>query len=316
MSDFLRFPKNFLWGAATASYQIEGGAYEDGRTESIWDRFARLPGRVRNGATGDVACDHYHLWKSDLELMASLGLKAYRYSISWSRVLPEGRGKPNQKGLDFYSRLTDGLLEKGIEPFITLFHWDLPMVIQDAGGWLNRRTIDWFVEYAELMYKTLGDRVKLWATLNEPNAFVYCGFVLGKHAPGVCDDVTAAQVSHHLLIAHGDAVKAGRSILSHARFGFIPAIGMVYPADDTADNQTCVEYVWRRDTGAWLDPVFKGVYPATRIPESDYPVILPGDMERIAEPLDFLGINHYSSTWFSMGSDGEPMQVQMNLPQT
>ncbi len=301
MSDLLSFPSNFIWGAATAAYQIEGAAFEDGRTESIWDRFARIPGKVRNADTGDIACDHYHLWEKDVELMKTLGLKGYRFSVSWSRILPEGKGKSNSKGLDFYNRLVDKLLENNIEPFITLYHWDLPMALQDAGGWLNRRIADWFTEYASVMYKSLGDRVRFWSTLNEPNVFAMCGYLNGKHAPGVRDYLTYTQVIHHLLLAHGDATKAGRSILPKAQFGVTLAIGMDYPADDTPKSHAAVERAWTRGPCIFLDSILKGKYPSLALANSLQfnPVILDGDLERISQPLDYLGINHYFSNWLT-----------------
>lgn len=318
MSNVSIFPGDFVWGAATASYQIEGAAFEDGRTESIWDRFCRIPGKVRNGDTGDVACDHYHLWEKDVELMKTLGLKAYRFSMSWSRVLPEGRGKSNQKGIDFYSRLIDKLLENKIEPFVTLYHWDLPMVLQDAGGWLNRRIADWFAEYASVMYKALGDRVTYWSTINEPNAFTACGYLNGKHAPGVRDLYTYFQVNHHLLLAHGDAVKAGRAFLPKAKFGIVPAIGMDYPLTDSPQDRAAVDEAWAKGARMILDPVLRGSYPfpLDSIDPKIRPVVLEGDMERISQQIDFLGINHYFSTWLSMGPDGHPHRVERNIPKT
>lgn len=317
MSTAIKFPDGFIWGAATAAYQIEGAAFEDGRTESIWDRFSRLPGKVRNGDTGDRACDHYHLWRQDIELMKNLGLQAYRYSVSWSRVLPEGRGTVNQKGLDFYSRLTDCLLENGIEPFITLYHWDLPMALQDAGGWLNRRIADWFTEYATVMYKLLGDRVKYWSTINEPNAFAVCGYLLGIHAPGVSDLSTFLQVNHHLLLAHGDAVKAGRMLLPKAKFGIVPAIGMDYPASDSEDDRAAVDDAWIKGPRIYLDPIFRGKYPAELEGNQEIkPVVVDGDLERISQPIDFLGLNHYFSNWLTKGPDGSTQKVEKDLPKT
>ena len=317
MAKLLKFPNNFYWGAATAAYQIEGAVNEDGRAESIWDRFSKTPGKVRNGDTGDVACDHYHRLEDDIQIMDELGLNAYRFSIAWPRVLPEGRGKANVKGLDFYSRLVDGLLEKGIEPFATLFHWDLPMALQDAGGWLNRRIADWFVEYAELMYKHLGDRVKYWTTLNEPNVFAFLGYNIGKHAPGVADEATFVQASHHLLLAHGDAVRAGRTLLPKAQFGIVPAISHNYPATDKQEDAAMVEAMWKGWTCMFLDPIFRGTYPVT-LDGQDFPqpVILEGDMERIAAPVDYLGINHYFSHWIVQGENGHPEWIDKDLPKT
>ena len=317
MNNSLSFPSDFIWGAATAAYQIEGAAFEDGRTETIWDRFARLPGKIRNADNGDIACDHYHLWEKDVELMKTLGLKGYRFSISWSRVLPDGRGTVNPKGIDFYSRLVDKLLENNIEPFITLFHWDLPMALQDAGGWLNRRIADWFTEYAVVMYKSLGDRVRYWSTHNEPNVFALCGYLTVKHAPGIKDHSTYTQVIHHLLLAHGDATSAGRSILPKAKFGITLALGMDYPANDTPEDNAAVDIAWTTGPRTLLDPIFKGSYPAL---ENDSitpfnPVILDNDLKRICQPLDYLGINHYFSNWLTI-QNNLPKITRNDLPKT
>ena len=205
-NNFYSFPENFLWGAATASYQIEGAWNEDGKGESIWDRFAHTPGKIKNGDTGDVGCNHYHRWREDIEIMKDLGLSAYRFSIAWSRILPSGRGAVNQAGLDFYSRLVDALLEAEILPFITLYHWDLPQALQDEGGWPSRSTAEAFVEYADVVSRQLGDRVKNWITHNEPSVVTYNGNLAGSHAPGIQDMKVALPVSHHLLLSHGWAV--------------------------------------------------------------------------------------------------------------
>lgn len=318
MSNFLKFPDGFFWGAATAAYQIEGAYNEDGRGESIWDRFANTPGKVRNGDTGAIACDHYHRWEEDIRMMDSMGLNAYRFSIAWPRVLPEGQGQSNAKGLDFYSRLVDGLLEKGIEPFPTLYHWDLPIALHEAGGWVNRRIIDWFVEYADLMYRTLGDRIKYWSTLNEPNVFAYLGYNIGKHAPGIRDMSTYLQVAHHLLVAHGEAVNAGRARLPQAKFGIVPAIAQNYPATDSPEDQAVAEMMWKYGAEQFLSPLFRGTYPSEdMLPKGvRLPVILPGDMENISVPIDFLGLNHYFSNWFTKGPNGEPQRVAKDLPTT
>jgi beta-glucosidase len=316
MNSFLNFPKDFIWGAATASYQIEGAAFEDGRTESIWDRFSHTPGKIHNNDSGDITCDHYHRVEQDVSLMREIGLHAYRFSISWSRVLPEGRGKPNQKGLDFYSNLVDTLLQNNINPFVTLFHWDLPMALQDAGGWVNRRICDWFVEYAECMYKTLGDRVSFWSTHNEPNVFALLGYFLGIHAPGVCDLTTCQQVAHHLLLSHGDAVSAGRAMLPKAKFGIVAAIGQDYPASNSPEDSEIVKLMWDQGPRCYLDPIIYGKYPDAVTKEHSFPVILDGDMARISVPIDFIGINHYCSNWFTKGPDGFPKKVQRDYPVT
>lgn len=318
MDKKLWFPDKFIWGAATSALQIEGACYEDGKGESIWDRFSQTPGKIRTGDTMDVACDHYHRWQQDIDLMADLGLKAYRFSISWPRVLPEGHGEINQKGADFYSRLVDGLLEKGIQPFTTLYHWDLPQALQDAGGWSNRRTIDWFTEYAVKMYELLGDRVQSWSTINEPNVFSRMGYQIGEHAPGVKDQATSLQVLHHLLLAHGDAVKAGRQLLPNAQFGIVPAIGHIYPATDSAADRAAAQKSWEFGYGWFLDPLLKGEYNEAVLAEYRReklaPVILDGDLERISAPIDFLGINHYSSMFVQAGPDGKPVPVDKGYP--
>ena len=220
MSDeqpILTFPPGFIWGAATASYQIEGGVAEDGRGPSIWDTFSHTPGKVLNGDTGDVACDHYHRWREDVELMASLNLRAYRFSIAWPRILPQGTGAVNQAGLDFYSRLVDALLERGIEPLVTLYHWDLPQALQDRGGWPNRAIVDAFVHYADVVTRALSDRVTYWATHNEPFVFTFVGYMEGRHAPGLRDWRLATQAAHHALLAHGRAVPVIRANGGSAR---------------------------------------------------------------------------------------------------
>jgi len=293
------FPADFSWGASTASYQIEGAWDADGKGESIWDRFSHTPGRVKRGETGDITCDHYHLYKNDLEIMKSMHLNAYRFSLSWSRILPEGRGKVNPKGLDFYDRLVDGMLERGIEPLVTLYHWDLPQGLQDAGGWLNRRIADWFAEYSLVCVKRLGDRVKTWATLNEPNVFAYCGYAGGWHAPGVMDVATARQVFHHEVLAHGRAVRAMRSARKGLRLGVCPNIGMNYPArPGNKGDQAAADARWESESW-YLDPFFKGRYPAlswrAAEKEGTAPLMKPGDLKEASAPVDFVGLNYYFS---------------------
>lgn len=298
------FPENFLWGAATAAYQIEGAATKDGRGESIWDRFSHTPGKTADGATGDIACDHYHRWKADIALMKELELNSYRFSIAWPRIFPEGRGQVNQSGLDFYNRLTDELLDKNITPCVTLYHWDLPQALQDAGGWLNRRTIDWFAEYAATMFKTLGDRVKYWVTINEPMVCSHLGFSDGVHAPGVKDKATALQVFHHLLVAHGDAVVCGRSLVPNGKLSIVPALMMAYPFDpENASDCEAAEEAWLDSCAYQLDPLFYGTYPEKIMKWHQFnkiaPLIAGNDMQRIQQPIDFIGINHYFSMFFT-----------------
>ncbi len=306
------FPENFIWGAATAAYQIEGAVHEDGRKDSIWDYFSHTPGNVKNNATGDIAADHYHRLDTDIALMKELELKAYRFSISWPRVLPDGYGAINNKGLDFYKRLVDKLRDSNIEPFITLYHWDLPMALQNAGGWLNRRCIDWFTEYAQVMYKALGDKITYWCTHNEPNVSSYLGYKAGIHAPGVKDDATFAQVVHHILLSHGDAVAAGRAMLPSAQFGIAPAISQNYP--ETEADTPVVKMMWNHGPGLILEPVFFGRYPDVN--SSVRPIILNGDMERISQKIDFIGINHYFSMWFKLTKEGYPERVKKDMPVT
>lgn len=314
MSNFLQFPKGFKWGAATAAYQIEGAWNEDGKGESIWDRFSHTPGKIADGDMGDAACDHYHRWREDLDLMKELGLNTYRFSISWSRVLPEGRGAVNQAGLDFYSNLIDGLLERGITPFVTLYHWDLPQAIQDAGGWLNRRTIQWFADYAALMVETFGDRVKHWVTFNEPWVVANFGYGEGNHPPGVNDPATVAQVNHHLFLAHGAAIRACRAIRTDLQFGLVNVLSQYYPDTDCAEDREAAELEWIWNNRLYVEPALLGRYPEEVLSEyrreNIMPVILEDDMERMSPPLDFLGVNHYFSQYISAGPDGKRSQVK------
>jgi beta-glucosidase len=294
MSDF-RFPDSFLWGAATAAYQIEGAPLADGAGPSIWHRFSHTPGRTFNGDTGDVACDHYHRYQEDVALMKDLGLGAYRFSISWSRILPEGTGRVNQAGLDFYRRLVDALREAGIRPMATLYHWDLPAALDDRGGWLNRDIADWFAEYASTAFRALDDRVEMWATLNEPWVVTDGGYLHGALAPGHRNLFEAPIASHNLLRAHGAAVQAYRAAGKHA-IGLVVNLEPKYPAsqepEDLAANARADAYMNRQ----YLDPVFKRAYP----PEMKemfgeaWPDFPAADFDLIAQPLDFVGINYYT----------------------
>lgn len=290
------FPKDFVWGAATASYQIEGAWNEDGKGESIWDRFSHTPGKVMNGDTGDVACDHYHRYAEDIQLMKQMGLNAYRFSIAWTRVLPNGVGPVNEKGIDFYDRLVDALLEANLEPYATLYHWDLPQALQDKGGWGNRDIIGQFADYAALMGKRLGDRIKAWATLNEPWVIAFMGYRSGEHAPGLKDERLALQVSHNLLVAHGAGIDALRGTVPDVRAGIVLNLWPSETWNNTAEELEDAEREWQRD-GAWfLDPIFRGSYP-TKILEAYgdlAPKIEPGDMALIARQLDWWGINYYA----------------------
>jgi beta-glucosidase len=305
------FPPGFLWGAATSAYQIEGGVTEDGRGESIWDRFARVPGAIEGGATAEIADDHYHRWREDLDVMADLGLNAYRFSVAWPRVMPEGRGAVNRRGLDFYSRLVDGLLERNIRPFATLYHWDLPQALEDAeGGWRARAIADRFAEYAAVVFEALGDRVEDWITLNEPFVSAFVGHHQGGHAPGARDLAAAVRVSHHLLLGHGRAVAAFRASGRPGRIGITLDLQVSSPATDE-DRDVAASILSDGATNRWfLDPLFRGSYPAdldalfadrgARIADA----IEPGDLAAISAPLDFLGVNYYFRRRVRATSDG------------
>ncbi len=293
------FPKDFFWGTSTAAYQIEGAWNLDGKGESIWDTFAHRQGTILNGDTGDVSCDHYHLWKEDIQFMKNLGVNAYRFSLSWPRILPEGRGQSNAQGLDFYDNLVDELLANDIVPLVTLYHWDLPQRLQDAGGWLNRRTGQWFADYAEIASRRLGDRVIWWITINEANVVSYCGFMAGTHAPGVKDEATCQQVSHHLLLAHGQATQALRGISSTFKIGFAPNMAVHFPADTSPEAEAKAFSDWSQSSLWSTDPVLLGRYPEAIFEEYTRrgvaPIVLSGDFEIIKQPLDFFGLNHYFS---------------------
>ena len=293
------FPQGFLWGAATAAYQVEGAVHEDGRGETIWDRFCRVPGAISDGGTGDVACDHYHRWRDDVENMRDLRLSAYRFSTAWSRVFPQGRGKLNRKGLDFYEALVDGLLAAGIQPALTLYHWDLPQALQDAGGWTNRDTASWFAEYATCMFTHLGDRVKIWMTLNEPWVSAFVGHFQGRHAPGIKDFATAVQAGHVLLHAHALAVGAFRELgVRDARVGIALDLHPVYPWSDGLSDEEAARRCDGHCNRWFLDPVFKGTYPKDMLElyarHHAAPRVHEGDAEALARhPVDFLGVNYY-----------------------
>ena len=291
-----RFPDGFLWGAATSSYQIEGAWDQDGKGESIWDRFCRQPGRIANGENGDVACDHYHRWGEDIDLMRRLSLQAYRFSVSWPRVLPNGRRPVNAPGLDFYDRLADGLLAAGIEPFLTLYHWDLPQALQETGGWAERSTCQAFAEYADVLASRLGDRVRFWATINEPRVVMVEGYLSGTHPPGVRDPQAAARVGHHLLVAHGLAVEALRAVDPGLEVGIVLNQTGIEPATESAEDVAAAEQLWRQHEAPFLDALFGGrVPPAAWEAMGDLAaVVQPGDRALIGQPLDFLGVNFYS----------------------
>lgn len=289
------FPRDFLWGAATSAYQIEGSPLADGAGPSIWQRFAHTPGRIFGGDTGDIACDHYRRYRDDLALMCELGLNAYRFSVSWSRVMPHGRGAVNAAGLDFYERLVDGLLGRGIEPMVTLYHWDLPAALDDRGGWLNPDIADWFADYARALFHRLDDRVKLWATLNEPWVVADAGYLHGVHAPGHRSPFEAAIASHHLLRAHGAAVRAYRAEGRH-RIGLVVNLEPKHAASQSAEDLAATARADAYMNRQYLDAIFLGGYPAElrAVFGTAWPEWPQEDFTQIREPIDFLGINYYT----------------------
>jgi beta-glucosidase len=302
----LRFPDGFRWGAATSAYQIEGAAKEDGRGASVWDTFSHTPGRTRNGDTGDVAADHYHRWAGDLDLMRELGLRTYRFSISWPRVQADGTGKANQRGLDFYRRLVDGLLERGIEPMATLFHWDLPQALQDVGGWENRDVAYRFGDYAAAVFDALGATVPAWLTINEPKTVVQNGYITGHHAPGFRDPSAGYLVAHHLQLAHGLAVQALRAA-AEARIG--PALNLhpCYPVDDSPEAAAATRLYDGYENRLYLDPVLRGAYPRDVLddlgPDSRMVRgIRDGDLAVISSPVDLVAVQYY--TPYYVAADG------------
>ncbi len=295
MAESFEFPQGFLWGSATSAYQIEGSPLADGAGPSIWHRFVRTPGMVKDGDTGDVACDHYRRFRDDVALMRSLGMKAYRFSIAWARVLPEGNGYVNPLGLDFYERLVDTLLENGIEPLATLYHWDLPAALDDRGGWLNPDIAHWFADYASVVYRRLDGRVKTWATLNEPWVVTDGGYLHGALAPGHRNRFEAPIASHHLLRAHGAAVQAYRAEGRH-RVGIVVNLEPKYPASDSVEDRAATTRADAYMNRQYLDPVFRGEYPPElrEIFGEAWPEWPAEDFELIRQPIDFLGVNYYT----------------------
>jgi beta-glucosidase len=298
MNQAIQFPKDFLWGTATAAYQIEGAAAKDGRGPSIWDTFSHTPGKTLNGDTGDVACDHYHRFRDDIALMKDLGISTYRFSASWSRILPAGRGQINEVGLDFYKELVDELLKAGITPYCTLYHWDLPQALHDQGGWLNRETSAAFAEYAGIISATLGDRIKHWMTFNEPLCIAYVSHAWGEHAPGHRDLSyrEANRVIHHVYLAHGLAIPILRANSQDCQVGIVLNLAPAHPASDSDADKAAAQRVDAQLNRWFADPIFKGTYPDDRLAMlADFakPPIQPSDMSIISTPIDFLGINYY-----------------------
>ena len=318
------FAKDFVWGAATSSYQIEGTGRDSGKGQNIWDVFTKEPGRVYEGHTGDIACDHYHRFREDVAYMKELGLKGYRFSIDWSRVLPEGTGKVNEKGIDFYNALIDELLEQGLEPYITLYHWELPYEIYKRGGWMNPEIVEWFGQYARLVAERFSDRVKYFFTLNEPQCFVGLGFLQGCHAPGVKAPLRDTfEMAHNALKAHGRAVQMLRAYgKQNVQIGYAPTSGMCYPEKETPKDIEAARKAlfalpddlsnWTWNVSWWSDPVILGKYPEEGMKkyEKYLPVITDEDMKLISQPIDFYGQNIYNGRCIRMGTDGRPEEVR------
>ncbi|MFF9012697.1 GH1 family beta-glucosidase [Streptomyces sp. NPDC014870] len=305
------FPDGFRWGAATAAYQIEGAAAEDGRTPSIWDTFSRTPGKVRNGDTGDIAADHYHRVREDVALMKELGLTDYRFSLSWSRIQPTGRGPAVQKGLDFYRSLADELLDAGIRPVATLYHWDLPQELEDAGGWPERGTAERFAEYAGLAAEALGDRIATWTTLNEPWCTAFLGYGSGVHAPGRTDDAAALRAAHHLNLAHGLAARALRAAVpASVELSLTLNLHSIRPVSSSPEDVDAARRIDAVANRIFLDPVFHGRLPADLVEDTagitDWSFVRDCDLEAISAPIDSLGINYYTPTVVGAGVSESP----------
>jgi beta-glucosidase len=319
----MSFKKDFVWGAATAAYQIEGAAFEDGRGLSVWDTCCKRPGLVKDNNNGNIACDHYHRYKEDIQLMKKLGLKAYRMSISWTRILPDGIGKINEKGLDFYERLVDELLDNGIIPYVTLFHWDYPQELYKKGGWLNPDSSDWFAEYTKVVVERLSDRVKHWMTQNETQCYIGLGHGSGEHAPGLKLDLSDVLLAgHNSLLAHGKAVQTIRKYSKGAcEIGYAPVGIVSFP--DTQSKED-IEAARKATFGVsdantwnsswWIDPVYLGSYPEDGLKsfEKWLPKIHAEDMKTIFQPVDFLGLNIYHGSRVRMGQNGKPEMVRKN----
>lgn len=310
MTRSYRFPANFVWGAATSAYQIEGSPLADGAGPSIWQRFAHTPGMMDNGDNGDIACDHYRRYKDDVQLMQALGLKGYRFSVAWSRVLPEGTGRVNQKGLDFYSRLVDELLENGIEPNATLFHWDLPAALDDRGGWLNRDSAHWFAEYASVVFKALDGRVKRWSTINEPWVVTDGGYLNGALAPGHRSKYEAPIAAHNLMRSSGAAIQAYRAVGRH-EIGVVFNIEPKYPASQSPNDVAAARRAHAYMNEQFADPALLGSYPPElkEVFDSAWPDFPADDFLLTKQPVDFVGINYYTRSVVKHDDDGYPCRA-------
>jgi len=306
------FPAGFLWGTATSAYQVEGAWNEGGRGPSVWDDFVRRPYQVIDGSSGDVACDHYHRMPEDVDLMASMGLGAYRFSVAWPRVVPAGRGPVNSAGLDFYDRLVDRLLASGIAPYATLNHWDLPLPLERSGGWTDRETVAAFVDYATVVFDRLGDRVAGWLTHNEPWVQAFYGHGTGHHAPGRCDMSAAYQVAHHLLLSHGLAVQAFRAIGTTGRIGIALNPQRYIAATDGEADAAARARVWANTVDLFLGPIVHGTYPGQLMDWIGVhrPAVRAGDLEAIRQPIDFLGVNYYNAELVSHDVEGSLIKAR------
>jgi len=316
LGDAGRFPETFKWGTATSAQQIEGGRHAEGRADSIWDSFAGSPGKIEDGSHPYLACDHFNRWPEDIELMQWLGCNAYRFSTSWSRIMPDGR-TANSLGLDFYDKLVDGLLAAGIEPFLTLNHWDIPQALQDRGGWPERDTAQAFVDYASAVSARLGDRVKQWCTHNEPWCIATLGYEEGHHAPGLKNPLLALPAAHHLMLSHGQAAEAIRSNADDPQVGIVLVHSPAYPATDSEADHDAARWFDGFFNRWYLDPLFKGAYPTDAVDDrvargqldGDMPFVRDGDLEVISTHMDYLGVNFYSRVILKMGEDGKPTAV-------
>jgi beta-glucosidase len=295
----------FLWGVSTSSYQIEGAAHEDGRGLSIWDTYSRIPGKINNNDTGDVACDHYHRYREDVALMQDFGVQAYRFSVAWPRIMPEGRGPINKAGLAFYDRLIDAVIAAGIEPWLCLYHWDLPQALGDKGGWTNRDCAEWFADYTDVVARHYGDRVKRFATVNEPSVFTLFGFALGGQAPGIVDRSMLLRAIHHVNLGHGAAIDRLRAGVKDASLGAIHNCQPCRPATDTPENRAAAETLDAYWNLAFPDPQLRGVYPPP-IAELMTPYLQSEDLKHINRPVDWFGLNHYSPNYV-VASDKTPL---------
>ena len=298
-------PPGFLWGVSTSAYQIEGGAHEDGRGLSIWDTYSRIPGKIKDNDTGDVACDHYHRYREDVALMQEFGVQAYRFSVAWPRIMPEGRGAINKAGLAFYDRLIDAILAAGIEPWLCLYHWDLPQALQDHGGWTNRDCAQWFADYTDVVAQHYGDRVKRFATVNEPSVFTLFGFALGGQAPGIVDRAMLLRAIHHVNLGHGAAIDRLRARVKNASLGAVYNCQPCRPAIDTPENRVAAETLDAYWNLAFPDPQLRGVYPPP-IADLMTPYLKSDDLKHINRPADWFGLNHYSPNYV-VASDKTPL---------